>query len=218
MAAHKRARLELEPRESAGSRSAMRALRAGGKVTASIFGHGENQALQVDSRELEQFLRFHNIGSVIDAVIDGKVQPAVIREVERHITRGDVLQFGLQRISMRETLKVTVPVVVHGEADLIDRDLVLERQISDLEVHGRAGNLPEHLEVDVTGMHAGESIRVRDVVLPAGVETGRDPDLPVVSVTHPRAVEEEEPAPDTDEVPLVGEEQRGDEAGGDATE
>lgn len=211
MARKGRAKLTLEPREISGRKSDLNRLRREGKVAASIFAHGEPQALQISEKELGSFLHDHGLGAVIDVEVEGKTTPAVIREIDRHILRGNVLQLGLQRISMRETLKVNLPIHFVGEEELQKRELVLERQITELEVTARADQLPEYLEVDVSHLEAHESFRIGDLKLPEGLETSRDPELPLASVTLPAAAfaeeEVEAEAVAADEVLRVGEEE-----------
>lgn len=196
-----RPRLTVEPRLISGRKSDIRALRRAGNVPGSLFGHGEPQVFSIPARTLGDFMRQHAQGGLLDLEIGGKVTPALIREVDRHPITGQVIQIGLQRVDMAETLKASITIQFTGEEQLIEQGFVLERQADDLEVQGRADLLPETLIVDVSALTPGDSVRVADLPLPAGVETARDPELTVARVSSPKvaadvaaALDEEEAA------------------------
>src|SRR5439155_628822 len=76
---------------------------------------------------------------------------------------------------------------------------VLERQLSELEVHGRADQIPGSITVEIASAQAGDSIRLSDLQLPDGIEPTRDPDTVIARVTEPRVAPEVEAALEAEE-------------------
>lgn len=185
MPARTRPRLSAVRRERTGRKSDVRRLRSSGQIPGSIFGHGDPDTIALPERALQDFLRHHAAGAILDLDVDGAVTPALIREVDRDPLSGRVIHLGLQRVDLRETVRAVIPLMFTGEDVLVSSDLVPERQMSELEVHGWAELLPEAITVDVSGGQPGHPIRIRDLQLPQGIETSRDPDQVVVNITVP---------------------------------
>lgn len=184
MAAHTRPRLKASPRQ-AGRKSDLHNLRRNGVIPASLFGHGEPQNIQVESKELSDHLRHHSSGGILELMLDGKPTPALLRELDRNPVTGAVLTLGFQRVDLKETVKASLPIEVTGEEALVAEGLVLSNSMDHLEVHGPADALPESIVVDVSGFKAGHTLRIADLPLPKGIETSKDPELPVLTVSTP---------------------------------
>jgi large subunit ribosomal protein L25 len=199
MPAHARPRLPAEPRPATERKSDVRQLRRQGLVPGSLFGHGEPELIQVSGRTLRDFLRRNAAGALLDIELGGKPMPALLREVERHPVTGEVVTIGLQRVDMREKIHALVPITFLGEESLIADGLILQTSISELDVHGRADQLPEGITVDLTGAQAGHVVRIGDLTLPQGIEATKDADLPVASVTAPKVDAEVAAALDAEE-------------------
>jgi large subunit ribosomal protein L25 len=184
MAAHTRPRLNASSRQ-AGRKSDLHNLRRNGVIPASLFGHGDPENIQVESKDLSEHLRHHAQGGLLELVLEGKATPALLRELDRNPVTGQVVTLGFQRVNLQETVKASLPIEIVGEDALVAEGLVLNRDLDHLEVHGRADALPESLVLDVSGFGAGHTVRIRDLTLPKGIETSKDPELPVLSVATP---------------------------------
>ena len=199
MPRQQRARLTAEPRQKDGRRSELRALRSAGLVPASLFGHGEPQLIRIPGRALSDYLRHHPPGGLMDLELEGKTTTAVIRELDRHPITGHILNVGFQRVNLRETIKAAIPVQFVGEEDLIKEGLVLERQLSEIELQGRADLLPETLTVDVSRCTAGDTVRLSDMALPQGLHATKDADSVVASIKAPTVSADVEAALEAEE-------------------
>jgi large subunit ribosomal protein L25 len=223
MATHTRPRLSAEPREGVRKKSAVRTLRREGKVPALLYGHGDPVTIQLSAREISDYLRRHNPGAILDLELEGTAGPALIRELDRHPISGNVIHLGFQRVDMQETLRSSVQIVIIGEDDLIQNDLVLQRQITDLEVVGRADLLPQSITVDVTGLTAADTVRIADLPFPDGVVATQDPNTVVAAITTPSVPAEVEAVLDAEEAAAaeaaeLAEGEEGAEAGGEGAE
>lgn len=188
-----------ESRESTG-KNAARGLRREGKVPAVIYGgHASPQMLELSHNEVVKHLAHEAVYShVLDVSIDGKVEKAVLKAVQRHPAKFQIMHLDFQRVSMSEQLKVHVPLHFINESTSVGgkKGGVATHSLVDVEVACLPGNLPEYIEVDLAKLDIGESIHLSDLVLPKGVEIvelshGPEHDLPVVSMMASRASVEE---------------------------
>ncbi|HYW10174.1 MAG TPA: 50S ribosomal protein L25 [Longimicrobium sp.] len=183
-------------------KGAARKLRAAGKVPAVVYGHGDaNVPLTLDRHELELLMQSISVeNTVIGLVTDGGVRKDVlIRHVQMHPYRPDVLHVDFLQLHAGETLRVQIPVRLNGTPTgvLIDGG-VLDQVIYDLEVECLPGNIPELIDIDVSGLGAGESFRVGDLKLGDNVRVIADADQPVASVVVPDVLTDEPAEGDVD--------------------
>jgi large subunit ribosomal protein L25 len=187
------AQLSATPRDGTG-KGAARSLRASGRIPGIIYGHGrEPQALAIDTRELEKLLsKISAESTVIELTLDGKSAQTLIREIQRHPFKRQILHVDFQELVAGEKIIVRLPIVLSGVPDGVRQDGgVLDQTLRELEVEVDPANIPSHIEIDVTPLKIGDSIHVRDVKLPEGVEVVTELDSSVCVVSAPRAVVEE---------------------------
>ncbi len=187
----KQIKLSARPRSVSGS-GAAREIRRRGNVPANIYGaRMEPVNLEVNRREIETILS-HAAGEhlLVDLQIEenGQVRSSLslIQEVQHHPVRGEVLHVDFHAVSANETIEAEIPVEAVGEADGVKNyGGILEIIVRSLTVRCLPQDLPEVLHVDVSALKVGESLHVRDLKLPAGVEAALDGDVTVVAVAEP---------------------------------
>jgi large subunit ribosomal protein L25 len=187
------ANLSASARDNGGKGTA-RKLRSVGRVPAIVYGHGRDpQALSINTRELEKLLDHISAEStVIDLDIDGKASRTLIREIQRHPFKRQILHVDFQELVAGEKISVRIPIVLMGVPDGVRMDGgILDQTMRELEIEVDPANIPNHVEVDVTKLTIGSSVHVRDIPLPDGVEVLDDEDASVCVVAAPRAVIEE---------------------------
>jgi len=171
-----------------GSRPARR-LRAAGKVPAVLYGHGvEAQPIAVDGRELRSALTTDaGLNALLALKVDGTSHLAMARELQRDPVRGTVRHVDFVIVRRDEIVTVDVPLTVVGEAIQVHQgDGVVDQQLHGLSVKATPARIPTHLEVDISGLAIGDTIRVGDVPLPEGVTTDVDPDTAIVAGQPPQ--------------------------------
>ncbi len=185
--------LNANRRTSAG-KGVARKLRAAGRIPAVLYGHGRDpEPLSVEVVDVEKALQGISAEStVIDLTVDGTPTQILIREIQRHPTRMNIIHLDFYEIHAGETLTVEVPVHLTGTAEGV-RNMggVLEQFLRELEIEVLPRDIPEHIDVDVTDLSVGHSIHVRDVTVP-NARILADPDTTICTVVPPR-VEEEAP-------------------------
>ena len=187
------AQLSGSVRENRG-KGVARTLRGSGRVPAVIYGHGrEPQSLSIDTRELEKLLSHISAeNTVIDLSIDGKASRTLIREIQRHPFKRQILHVDFQELVAGEKVTVRLPIVLVGVPVGVRMDGgILDQTLRELEVEVDPANIPNHVDVDVSELHIGSSVHVSDITLPEGVEIVGDPDASVCVVSAPRAAIEE---------------------------
>ena len=175
--------LAAETGRATGS-SASRRLRAQGKVPAVVYGRGsEPTPIAVPWRELRTALTTEKgLNVLLTLDVAGSRRQAVVKELQRHPVRRDVLHIDFLEVDPEEMLVTDVPIVLEGEAEQVLREQgVVEQVLNALVVEGKPGAIPGHLSVDVSDLEIGHTITVGDIVLPAGVTTEVDPDETVVT-------------------------------------
>ncbi len=172
--------LLTEVRESFG-KGAARKIRATGKIPAVIYGHGtEPQHVTLPGHETALILRKSN--QILELDIQGKVQLALVKDVQKDPVRQIIEHIDL--IVVRKGEKVTVDVTVHLEGESYPGTIaMLDTQTISLEVE--ATHIPESVVVSIEGLTDGVHITAKDLKLPAGATLLSDPDLLIVGITHP---------------------------------
>lgn len=200
-----RLKLEVSLREATGKGTA-RKLRAAGVVPAVFYGHGmESVALQIKALLLERAIH-GGANALID--LEGpkqvKNKPVLIKDLQRNPATRKLLHCDLFAVDLKEKLTIDVPIHYIGRArGVVEQGGVLETLTRQLQVSCMPLAIPESFEIDVSELEIGDSIYVRDVTLPEGVEGSTDPDAPIVHVVTPRV--EEEVKEEEEETPEVAE-------------
>ncbi len=190
------ANLQVSTRTTSG-KGAARTLRRSGKVPGVIYGHGrEPEAVAVDTTALNKMLvGISAATTIVDVAIDGRAPvKALIREIQRDSVRpAEILHLDLYEIQAHEKITLEVPVRLVGIPDGV-RNFggVLDHSLRELEIEVLPGDIPEHVDLDVTALAIGHSLFVRDLQIPKA-RILNDPDTPVCTVVAPRT--EEAPAP-----------------------
>ncbi len=190
------ASLSAEARTETG-KGVARKLRAAGRVPAVVYGHArEAQALSLQTRELEKLLSSIATGStVVELTLGGATTKTLIREVQRHPFKKQILHVDFQELVAGEKVTVEIPLVFVGIPEGVRLSgALLEQILHSIEVLVDPANIPNHIDVDVTNLAMGHSLHVRELTLPAGLEVLSDEDATVCAVVAPRAVVEETPA------------------------
>jgi large subunit ribosomal protein L25 len=192
--------LEVEVRSSSG-KGAARKLRAAGRIPGVCYGSGQTPvSVSLDPRSLEHLIATSatGINTLIDLRVtgggdfDGRV--VLVKELQRDPVSARALHADFYAVDLEQTIQVSVPIHVTGTAPGVTNGGILDHALRELEIECLPRAIPEEILVDVSGLDIGMSLHVRDLVLPAGVTLMSDPDLSVISVVTPAALEEETPA------------------------
>jgi large subunit ribosomal protein L25 len=177
--------LTIEARDSLGT-NACRKLREKAKVPAIVYGKGmESVAVSVDRKELElaiagegginHLLTLKGLGA-----LDGNI--VIVSDLTRHCLKDRVIHVDLHKINLKETVKVKVPVSITTVAKGIKEGGIQDLVRHEIEIECLPGQIPEHIEVDVSDLGVGESLHISDLVLPANLKVLDDPCITIVNI------------------------------------
>jgi large subunit ribosomal protein L25 len=195
--AGERTQLNVAARERLGSRETRR-LRSQGFVPGVLYGRGEPVAICVEERELRRALTGPaGLHSILDVQIDGtgKTHASILKEYQVDKVRGHVTHVDLQEVRLDKPIQSSVSVQLHGGDDApgVREGGVLSQPLREITVEALPLEMPEHIDLDVSGMEIGGTLRISDLTAPEGTTLLDDPETVVATVTAPTKVVEPEP-------------------------
>ena len=204
MADSKRPTLDVEERPERGTRAAKR-LRREGYVPGVVYGgkDGDCTSFKVNSRVLRQVL----VGgqALIDLKVGGKTRPVIVKDQHPHPVRDELLHIDLLEVRLDEKIQTQVSVHLEGaeEAPGIKEGGVLEHVTHDLNIEALPTDIPDYIQVDVSGLEIAATMHLSEITAPDGVTFLDDPEETIIAtVVVPTEVEEPEIEEETE---LVGE-------------
>jgi large subunit ribosomal protein L25 len=198
------AQLTATTRDTTG-KGAARSLRSGGQIPAVIYGHArEPQSLAVPTREFEKLLeRVSAESTVIELNLAGGVARTLIRDIQRHPFKKQILHIDFQELVAGEKVSVNVPIVLTGTPEGVRvSGGILSQVMSELSIRVDPVNIPRRIEADVTNVAIGHSLHVSDLNVPDGVEILDDPDTTIAVVSAPKVEVEAPVAGEGTEAPV----------------
>ena len=196
------AQLSASPRTTVG-KGAARTLRSAGQIPAVIYGHArEPLSLAIPAREVEKLLeRVSAESTVIELTLASGVARTLIREVQRHPFKKQILHIDFQELVAGEKVSVNVPIVLTGTPDGVRLSGgILSQVMSELSIRVDPVNIPRRVEADVTHVVIGHSLHVSDLKVPEGVEILDELEATIAVVSAPKVEAEPTPAPEAAEV------------------
>lgn len=172
--------------------SKTRALRREGLIPAVLYGHKgtESVSLVIGEKTAQQLLKN---ASVNNTIVDLKVPDiswngkTIIREVQSHPYKPFLYHLSFFSVATHGSIDVEVPLNFVGEPVGVDPEGgTLEPIVTELAIKCKPDRIPESLDIDVSGLHIGESLQLHQITLPEGVEASAEDDLVLVSIAHPR--------------------------------
>ena len=178
-------------------RAGAKALRAGGRIPAVIYGRqAAPQNLEVNAKEMEDLIH-HSVSEnlLVDLVVKDDARPkrlALVQEVQHYALTGKVLHVDFHEVAENEKVTVLVPLETTGEAEGVKTEGgVLEHVLFKIKVRALPKDLPEVITVDVSHLKIGQSIHLGEIKAPENTEIIGDKRISVISVAAPRTEEEE---------------------------
>ena len=190
--------MTVQARESLGSRNTRR-LRRQGLVPGVLYGRGEPVAISIEERELRRALTgAAGLHSILDVQIDGRgsTHASILKDFQVDKVRGGVVHVDLQEVRLDQTIIASVSVHLIGGEDSpgVREGGVLSQPLREIQVEALPLEIPEHIDLDVSHMATGDTLRISDIAVPDGVTLLDDPETVVATVTAPtreEVVEEE---------------------------
>ena len=190
--ANKAITLKGTHRTNFGKGSARQA-RRNGQVPVVVYGHGtEPRHFLLEEHATRLALR-GNENALVELAVDGETILVLTKDVQRPPIRPGVQHVDFQLVNRNERVEVEVPVTVIGEPVASTIHMV---EAAHLLVSAPVISIPEAIEIDITGVEAGTTIRVSDITLPEGVEAVTDAEEDVVNVVDEASIAVDVPEPE----------------------
>ena len=194
--AGERIKLEAQERESVGTTAAAR-LRREGFIPGVIYGRGKKpHAIAVPERELRAALSGpHGRHAILDVTLSGQKtsHASILKDFQVDPIRGRITHFDLHEVRLDQPITAQVAVELIGESPGVKAGGVLSALVREVSVEALPLELPDRLELDISGTEIGSALRVSDLVAPEGSKLLDDPDTVIVTVAAPRVEVEEVP-------------------------
>jgi len=195
--------IKVQRRED-GGKGASRRLRRDGQVPAIVYG-GELAPVNIQLSHNEVLLAAEHewfYSSILDLNLNGDVQPVLLRDLQRHPYKQQIMHLDFQRVTADEKLRTQVPLnFINEEISPAGKlsDALVSHELREITVECLPGNLPGSIDVDLSKLELGDTIYLSEIKLPEGVEIpqlalGKDHDDAVVTARPARVEVEEEPA------------------------
>jgi large subunit ribosomal protein L25 len=187
--AGERTKLTVKTRERVGSRESRR-LRRQGLVPGVLYGRDEPVSISIEERELRRALTgAAGLHSILDVEIDGtgKAHASILKDYQVDKVRGGVTHVDLHEVRLDQPITASVSVHLTGGEDApgVREGGVLSQPLRELQVSALPLEVPEHIDLDVSHMETGDTLRVEDIKVTAGVTLLDDPETVVATVTAP---------------------------------
>ena len=182
-------KLNVDIRKEHGT-SAARRTRLQNKVPAVVYHSGiEATPLSVDKISLNKALRTGQM--IFEVNVEDKNQFVLVKEIQYHPVTDEIIHIDFQKVKEDEKISLEVAIRSTGEAQGVKLGGLLVQMLNSVTVKCRPAEIPEFLEIDVTGMEMSTNLFVKDITLPSDVEMITAQDIAVVSVQEPKQESEE---------------------------
>lgn len=183
--------LVAEPGRTTGSRSSGRSRREG-KIPAVVYGHGiDPLSVSVDGRALRSALTTEaGLNALLELQLEGTSHLTMAKSIQRDPVRNTVIHVDFQIVSRDEIVTADVAIELVGDAEQVHRGGgVVDQSLFTLTVHATPDRIPHQIDIDVSELAIGDSIRVADLKLPEGVTIDLDPETTLVVGQPPQVSE-----------------------------
>jgi large subunit ribosomal protein L25 len=195
--AGERVKLQVQERDSRGSAESRR-LRKQGLIPGVLYGRGKTpHTICVAERELRRVLTGgQGLHAILDVTVEGQksAHPSILKDYQQHPVKGGIIHIDLQEVRLDQPIQARVVVELVGEPVGVTEGGVLSQVDREITVQALPMEIPEHLELDVSGMAIGDTLRLADLPASDGVEYLDDPEETVLAtVGMPTRIVEPEP-------------------------
>ncbi len=176
-------------------------LRNSGFIPAVVYGFKtDSQSIAIDEKDLAKTLREIGKNGVMRLDLDGKEINVILNDYQMNILQGKMIHVDFLAINMKDELEVNVPVTVTGTSEGVSQGGLLQQPNREITIVTKPSNIPEAIEVDVTGLAIGDTLMVGDIRKKVKYPIVQDDEFTLVTVLAPKLDTEPEEVEDTSEV------------------
>jgi large subunit ribosomal protein L25 len=185
--------LQVEKRERTG-KGGSRQARMRGLIPAVVYGGGKDSVpIQVDRKSFIDMMKkgdSENPIFLLKMSDTGQERHAMIRGLQKNPVSRQVIHIDFQRIEMTDKVRVSVPIELVGTSFGVKNEgALIDFVVREVHVECLLGDIPKHLELDITELHVGQHAEVRALKIPEGVTLLEEPERVILSLVHTRTEE-----------------------------
>ncbi|GHV67191.1 50S ribosomal protein L25 [Spirochaetia bacterium] len=179
--------LAARNRANAGS-GAARQIRRQGRIPAVLYGRsGKALSIDLDALEFVNSVKHISESTIVKVDVDGKPYDAFVKDTQRNILDGNILHVDFYEVESGVALRAHVSIHIHGNPIGVREGGILEFPLHEIEVECLPKDLPERIDVDVSGLKVNQSLHVRDLQLAEGIRVISGVDQVVALVKFAKA-------------------------------
>lgn len=203
-------KMQIEKRTDKGT-NAVSKMRAKDSIPGVLYSRGKETVLvSIDKTEFVRVYKKAGSTSLLDLKLGDQAIPAIIKEIQRHPYKNEILHVDLQELNMTEKIKIIIPIVLLNRDNIQVQPSVLMQQIDEIEVECLPGNIPNTAEADVANLKLNDNITIADldIAKDEDITILEELDTVVCTLTEPSYDEQDEESEVDDEVAepeLIGE-------------
>ena len=184
-------KIEVQKRDVSNKKSDIKALRHADKIPGVYYSHDSKSSITfiVDQKILREALK--STSQVYKISVGGKDRDVIIKSVQYHPISENILHIDLYGVKMDTQVSLKVPILFIGQCEGVKAGGVLNQNLTELEVSCLPSNIPQNIEVDVSNLNIGDTIRLTEISVDSTITLVGDSELLIASVTLPTKVEEE---------------------------
>jgi large subunit ribosomal protein L25 len=182
--------LQAKNRQKAGSAESRR-IRRSGRIPAVLYGRsGTSMSIEMEASEFIKGTKGISESTIVKVEVDGKSYEVFVKDTQRNIIDGNILHIDFYEVESGTALRARVSLILQGNPIGVREGGMLETPFSQIEVECLPKYLPERIELDISGLKAGQSLYVRDIPLAEEVKLLSNPDQVVAVVKFARVAAE----------------------------
>jgi len=179
--------LQAKSRQKYGSAESRR-MRHSGRIPAVIYGRsGKSVSIDLDSVDFVKSTKGISESTIVKVQVDDKSYDAFVKDTQRNIIDGKILHIDFYEVESGVSLRAKVSLVFSGNPIGVREGGMLETPIHEIEIECLPKDLPERIEIDISGLKANHSFYIRDIPLGSGIKLLSNPDLAVALVKFAKA-------------------------------
>ena len=193
MKSHK---IEVDKRELSNKKSYVKNLRNMESIPGIYYSHDSKDSIpfSVTKKVMNDALK--SDAQVYQISVGSKTRDVIIKSVQYHPISDEMLHIDLYGVKMDQEVTVKVPITVIGQSEGVKAGGVLNQTITELDITCLPGNIPQNIEIDITDLNIGDSLRIGQLALADGLNVEGDAENLIIAVNEPVQVSEEEETED----------------------
>ena len=194
-------KIEVEKRELSNKKSFVKSIRNLGNIPGVYYSHDSKNSIpfSVNEKILHQALKATS--QIYQITVGGKKRDVIIKSIQYHPISDQIVHIDLYGVKMDQEVSVKVPIIFVGQSVGVTNGGILNQSQTELEVSCLPSSIPQNIEIDISHLDIGDTIRLADISIDNATLVG-DSDLLVASIIMPAKVEEESTVEDSDDTEL----------------